>query len=150
MINHPSPCLLRPLGRRKKKMSYSVLIVDDDAQIRTLLSTMLSVVGYESETAVDGIDAWEKIKHRQPDILLLDVMMPNLDGLSICKKLRSEAETAELPIIILSGKAHEEAIQEGLLAGADSYLTKPTSLADLAQNLEEILNRRGKKQGPEA
>ena len=129
-------------------MSYSVMIVDDDAQIRTLLSTMLSVAGFESVTAEDGLDAWEKIKHHQPDVLLLDVMMPNLDGLSLCKKLRGEAETADLPIIFLSGKAHQEAIREGLAAGANSYLTKPTSLGELTKSLDNILQKRENKSGP--
>lgn len=129
-------------------MSYSVMIVDDDAQIRTLLSTMLSVAGFESVTAEDGLDAWDKIKNQQPDVLLLDIMMPNMDGLSLCKKLRDEAETAELPIIMLSGKAHQEAIREGLAAGANSYITKPTSLDELTKNLEEILQSKGKQSGP--
>ena len=131
-------------------MSYSVMIVDDDAQIRTLLSTMLTVAGYESVTAVDGLDALEKIKLQQPDALLLDVMMPNLDGISLCRKLRGEAKTAGLPIIFLSGKAHQEAIREGLAAGANSYLTKPTSLAELRKNLEAIFLNKNTKLGPVA
>ena len=120
-------------------MNCSVLVVDDEYEIRQLLSTMLSLMGYESFMAQDGLDALEKIPEYQPDILILDVMMPRMDGLTLCRKLREGSETAELPIIMLSGKAHQEAIQEGLNAGANRYLVKPTGLEDLVRNIDEVL-----------
>ena len=120
-------------------MNCSVLVVDDEFEIRQLLTTMLTMMGYQSFMAQDGLDALEKIPECQPDILILDVMMPNMDGLTLCRKLRASAETAELPIIMLSGKAHQEAIQEGLKAGANRYLVKPTGLDELTRNITEVL-----------
>ncbi|MCA9896686.1 MAG: response regulator [Ardenticatenaceae bacterium] len=120
-------------------MNCSVLVVDDEYEIRQLLTTMLTLMGYQSFMAQDGLDALEKIPEYQPDILILDVMMPNMDGLTLCRKLRAAAETAELPIIMLSGKAHQEAIQEGLKAGANRYLVKPTGLDELTRNITEVL-----------
>lgn len=120
-------------------MSYTIMVVDDDADIRHLLQTMLSLSGYQTNTAVDGLDAWNKIQTQCPDALVVDVMMPNLDGVSLCKRLRDLEETVNLPIIILSGKAHPEAVREGLAAGADRYLTKPMSFDELTKNLTELL-----------
>ncbi|MEZ4594403.1 MAG: response regulator [Chloroflexota bacterium] len=124
-------------------MNYSVLVVDDEFEIRQLLATMLSMMGYQSFMAQDGLDALEKIPEYQPDILILDVMMPRMDGLTLCRRLREEAQTAALPIIMLSGKAHHEAIQEGLSAGANRYLVKPTGLDELTRNINEVLREAG-------
>lgn len=120
-------------------MNCSVLVVDDEYDIRQLLTMMLTMMGYESFMAEDGLDALEKIPEYQPDILILDVMMPKMDGLTLCRKLRETDETADLPIIMLSGKAHQEAIQEGLNAGANRYLVKPTGLDELTRNINEVL-----------
>lgn len=124
-------------------MSCSVLVVDDEFEIRQLLSTMLTMMGYQSFMAQDGLDALEKIPQYQPDILILDVMMPRMDGLTLCRQLRDREETAALPIIMLSGKAHQEAIQEGLQAGANRYLVKPTGLDELTRNINEVLGEAG-------
>jgi DNA-binding response OmpR family regulator len=113
--------------------------VDDELDIRQLLSTMLTMMGYQSFMAQDGLDALKKIPECQPDILILDVMMPRMDGLTLCRQLRNAVDTAELPIIMLSGKAHQEAIQEGLQAGANRYLVKPTGLDELTRNINEVL-----------
>lgn len=120
-------------------MNCSVLVVDDEFEIRQLLATMLTMMGYQSFMAQDGLDALEKIPEYRPDILILDVMMPRMDGLTLCRRLRGAEETAELPIIMLSGKAHQEAIQEGLQAGANRYLVKPTGLDELTRNISEVL-----------
>ena len=97
------------------------------------------MVGYQSFVARDGLEALEKIPECRPDVLILDVMMPRMDGLALCRKLRDTEETAELPIILLSGKAHQEAIQEGLEAGADRYLVKPAGLEELMRSIDEVL-----------
>lgn len=120
-------------------MNCSVLVVDDEFEIRQLLSTMLTLMGYQSYVAEDGLDALEKIPECKPDVLILDVMMPRMDGLTLCRTLRDDAKTAALPIIMLSGKAHQEAIREGLQAGADRYLVKPTGLDELTRNIDEVL-----------
>ena len=112
-------------------MSGSILIVDDEPGTRRMLRLMLELKGFQVSEAEDGLDALAKIALQLPDLVLLDVMMPNLDGIATCRKLRSQPETAALPIIMLSGKAHASAIKEGLAAGANEYFTKPMSNAEL-------------------
>lgn len=121
-------------------MSWSVLIVDDEPMTRDLLRLMLGTVGFRVWEAEDGLDALEKVKIQPPDVLLLDVMMPRMDGFTLCKKLRQDESTAHLPIIILSARAHMEAVREGLAAGATRYLPKPASRNDLIRNINEVLN----------
>ncbi len=120
-------------------MSFSVLVVDDDNEIRHMLCMLLQLTGYETEEAVDGVDARSKVRQNQPDIIILDVMMPKMDGITLCKLLRAEEATARLPIIMLSGKMNGDAIAEGLQAGADRYLTKPTGLDVLTDTISDLL-----------
>jgi len=124
-------------------MKGSIMVVDDDVEIRYLLSTMLRMMGYEIFEASDGFDALTKIETRVPDALVLDVMMPNMDGITLCKTLRQAVETAVVPIIMLSGKAQQEDVEAGLKAGANRYLSKPMSMNDLIHNLEEVMQVNG-------
>ncbi|PID87139.1 MAG: response regulator [Chloroflexi bacterium] len=122
-------------------MVKSVLVVDDEQMTRTLLQLMLASAEYEVLEASDGFEALEKIAKQKPDIIVLDVMMPNMDGITLCHKLRSrEDDTADIPVILLSAKTNPEAIQEGLFAGANRYLTKPVSRKDLLESLAELLS----------
>lgn len=120
-------------------MTWSVLVVDDEPMTRTLLQLMLASADYEVFEAGDGFEALEKVEQRIPNIMVLDVMMPNMDGLTLCRTLRQQEATATTPIILLSAKTTPAAIQEGLLAGANRYLTKPISRQDLLVNLAELL-----------
>lgn len=120
-------------------MAWSVMVVDDEPMTRTLLQLMLAPADCEVDEAEDGLEALEKIKDKLPDVMILDVMMPNMDGITLCRVLRDDARTADLPIILLSAKTNAEAIQEGLLAGANKYLTKPVSRHDLVSSIEELL-----------
>lgn len=108
-----------------------VLIVDDDAEIRLMLSMLLEMEGWRVVEAKDGIDALARLADCKPDAVVLDVMMPKMDGITLCRNLRSQPETAQLPIVMLSGKPTEEAQREGLKAGATVYLTKPPNLDEL-------------------
>lgn len=121
-------------------MSWSVLVVDDEPLTRNLLRLMLEPAGYRVCGAGDGVEALEKVKESHPDILILDVMMPTMDGLTVCKLIREDADVAGIPIIMLSGKVHRDAIQEGLQAGANRYLAKPMSRTGLLQELQDVLN----------
>ena len=116
-----------------------VLVVDDNADLRTYLARLLES-DYAVRTAVDGADALEQIGERVPDLVLTDVMMPNLDGFELLARLRNEPRTRRLPVIVLSARVGEEATVEGLDAGADDYLVKPFSgpelLARVHANLE--------------
>lgn len=120
-------------------MKQSVLIVDDEPMTRDLLRLMLERAGYDISEAEDGIDALEKIKDSTPDAVILDVMMPHMDGITVCEILRREEATADLPIIMLSARTHLDAIEKGLRAGATRYLSKPVSRQDLIQNVREVI-----------
>ncbi|MCA9922092.1 MAG: response regulator [Anaerolineales bacterium] len=123
-------------------MNGSILIVDDDANIREVLSSMLAFAGYHPETAVDGIDALEKIERQRPDMVILDIMMPNMDGLTTCRVLRRQMKTADLPVILLSGKSHLTLEEKSLAGYADKYLSKPIGLHELVEHLEELTAQR--------
>ena len=117
----------------------SVLLVDDDPALRGLLRQMLELGGYVVHEAEDGLDALEKLNNVTPDVMVLDVMMPNMDGVTLCKRMRSNVKTIDIPIIMLSGKTQDKAVQEGLDAGANKYLKKPISFTDLISHVKEVI-----------
>lgn len=121
-------------------MSQSVLVVDDEPMARTLLRLMLVRAGFEVSEAENGFDALEKVEGNLPDLILLDVMMPGMDGFTVCQKVRAREETAELPIIMLSAKTDSDSINRGLLVGATKYLTKPISPEELTKHVRSALN----------
>ncbi len=121
-------------------MTQLVLIVDDEPMARTLLRLMLVRVGFNVSEAEDGYDALEKVQQNLPDIILLDVMMPGMDGFSVCEELRQRKETATLPIIMLSAKTDLDSINKGMRIGATKYLTKPISPEDLTRHVKEALD----------
>lgn len=120
-------------------MKQSLLIVDDEPMTRDLLRLMLERAGFVISEAEDGNEALEKIKENPPDAVILDVMMPNMDGITVCKILRSQEATASLPVIMLSARTHLDAVEKGLRAGATRYLSKPVSRQDLIQNIREAI-----------
>ena len=119
------------------------MVVDDEPMARDLLRLMLERAGFRVSEARDGFDALEKVKQNLPDIVILDVMMPGMDGVSVCRALSSDEATAHVPIIMLSAKTHASSIQEGLDAGAKRYLSKLISRKDLIKNIHEILDEVG-------
>jgi DNA-binding response OmpR family regulator len=121
-------------------MSWSILVADDDPMIRNLLRIMLETANHTVFEADNGQDAVQKAREIHPDAMILNVRMPEMDGFAVCKTLRHDKETAVLPILILSGQAHLTAVNRGLLAGANRYLTKPMSRSVLLQNLDEVLS----------
>jgi len=106
---------------------------------RKLLRLMLERDGFAILEAEDGQQALAIIKEKRPDVVILDVMMPVMDGFTTCQELRSRPETAELPIILLSARTQTEAIRAGLQSGADRYMTKPISKPELVQTISELL-----------
>ncbi len=120
-------------------MKFTILVVDDDPNMRVLLRQMLGLRGFDVVEAEDGLDALAKVEEVEPDVVVLDVMMPDMDGITVCKRLRQQPKTATLPIIMLSGKVNPEAVKEGLTAGANNYLRKPVSLTDLIESIREVL-----------
>lgn len=122
-------------------MAYKILVVDDEPTIVRLMEFILARQGHEMIVAVNGEEALEKIKTHQPDLVLLDIMMPRIDGYEVAQKLRADPQTAGLPIIMLSAKAQDEDIRRGVEVGVDEYVTKPFTPDHLVQVVSEYLSR---------
>ncbi|MCC6603809.1 MAG: response regulator [Anaerolineae bacterium] len=120
-------------------MSPSILIVDDEPMTRNLLRLMLERAGFRILEAGDGLQALEAVADQDPDLLILDVMMPHMDGITVCETLRADAETADLPVILLSARSNPEAVRLGMQAGANRYLSKPISREELVRHIHEVL-----------
>lgn len=116
-----------------------VLIAEDDRSVRQSLQRALRFEGYDISLAVDGAEALESIKDDRPDALILDVMMPYVDGLSVCRRVRSKGD--DLPILMLTAKHEVSDRVAGLDAGADDYLVKPFALEELLARLRALLRR---------
>lgn len=125
-------------------MCKSILVVDDEEDIRELISFQLKHDGYDVYSAVDGMDAFSKIRQINPDLMIIDVMMPRLGGLELIEMLKKNDKLATIPIIIASAKTGEEDIVKGLDIGADDYITKPFSLKVLSAKVKAQF-RRNKK-----
>lgn len=116
-------------------MKY-ILVADDEEINRDLIVNILED-DYELSCVTDGIECLKSIEERLPDLLLLDVGMPNMDGIEVCKRLRAMEQTKNLPIYLVSGYAAQDNIEDGLNVGADKYITKPFTpreLLDLLRN----------------
>lgn len=129
-------------------MSARILLVDDDAEMLRLLGYMLRGQGHEVEEASSGAAALQMAQADPPDLVMLDVMMPALDGYEVCRQLRAHPRTADLPIIMVTAKAHTASRTEGLLSGADDYVTKPIDPVDLAARVEALLTRKPPVRSP--
>jgi two-component system phosphate regulon response regulator PhoB len=123
-------------------MKQKVLVVDDEPDVLELIEFNLRAAGYEVVTAGDGEEALKKAQGIQPSLIVLDVMLPELDGLEVCKALRREPLTASIPIIMLTAKAAEIDRVLGLELGADDYVTKPFSPRELVLRVKNMLRRR--------
>jgi two-component system phosphate regulon response regulator PhoB len=118
-----------------------VLVVDDEKDIVSLLRYHLEKAGFQCVEAMDGASALRCVREQRPDLLILDLMLPGMDGLEICRWLRREASTARLPILILTAKAEEVDRVVGLELGADDYVVKPFSPRELIARVRAILRR---------
>ncbi len=118
-----------------------ILVVDDDRAVRDSLRRSLAFNGYQVDLAVDGKDALDAVSQRRPDAMVLDVMMPRLDGLEVCRRMREAGD--ELPILVLTARDAVSDRVAGLDAGADDYLPKPFALEELLARLRALLRRSG-------
>ena len=116
-----------------------VLIVDDNETNRDILVTRLATQGYELTQAADGEEALAAAREQLPDLILLDVMMPKLDGVEVCRRLKSDGSLPFMPIILVTAKGDSKDIVAGLDAGADEYLTKPVDQAALMARVRSVL-----------
>ena len=121
-------------------MAKTVLIVEDDRNIADLLRLYLEKEGYEVVIALDGLKGVEKFREVHPSLVLLDVMLPGMDGWGVCRTIRSESKT---PIIMLTAKSETEDKVSGLKQGADDYITKPFEMKEVLARIEAVLRRSG-------
>ncbi len=120
-------------------MAKRVLIVDDDEMVRIALVELLKPEGYEVRTASGGYEALENLNQNDYDLLVLDIIMPNMDGIELCKKIREKPKYKKTPIVFLTAKSSEEAKVAGVNAGANLFLSKPISPEKLLNILSDAL-----------
>jgi excisionase family DNA binding protein len=117
-----------------------ILIVDDEPDVIEIVSRALKEGPYELETATDGFEAGMKLSDFKPDLLILDLMMPRVNGFEVCELVRSNSTHHQVKILIVTGYANEENIARALEAGADDYLAKPLNIHELQQKVKEMLS----------
>lgn len=122
-------------------MSSKILIIDDQAMMLKLMSHPLEQEGFTVITAMSGVEALQKIQSEQPDLVILDVMLPDINGIDVCRRIRQVLHLTDLPIIILSGQTELSAKIQGLEAGADEYVTKPVDPKEMAARVKSLLAR---------
>ena len=120
----------------------NLLIAEDDPDIREPLTFRLSAAGHTVTAVEDGPSALDAAAGTLPDLALLDVMMPGLSGIDVCRALRARTDTADLPVILLTARSQEADVQAGFRAGADDYMTKPFSPRELVSRINALLARR--------
>ena len=124
-------------------MAVSILVVEDDKNIAQLLQMYLEKEGYAVTLAADGGEGLEKFRNIKPDLVLLDIMMPVMDGWTVCKTIRSESQT---PVIMLTAKSETDDKVAGLKCGADDYITKPFEMKEVLARVEAVLRRADRKE----
>jgi two-component system phosphate regulon response regulator PhoB len=123
-----------------------ILVVEDEEDILELIRYNLDREGYQTAVAVSGEDGLTMARSRQPDLILLDLMLPGMDGFDVCKVLKNDANTAHIPIVMLTAKSEESDIVAGLELGADDYITKPFSTKVLIARIRTVLRRKRKQE----
>ncbi|REL39160.1 DNA-binding response regulator [Rhodohalobacter sp. SW132] len=121
--------------------AHTILVVDDEQDLLDLIEYNLKKEGFRVLKAENGLEALNTAREQNPDLLLLDIMMPKMDGLEVCEKMRSDAELRHIPIIFLTARGDEKTEVEGLDLGADDYVTKPISTTKLISRIRAVLRR---------
>jgi two-component system, OmpR family, response regulator len=140
MPTRPFPC------HQLEPMPEKILLVDDEPNLRETLAFNLRSSGYQVVTAGDGIAALDQAQAEHPDLIILDLMLPELDGLTVCRSLR---QISEVPVLVLTARTGELDKIVGLESGADDYMTKPFSLGELQARIRALLRRAGPRQTTE-
>lgn len=120
-------------------MPKKILLVDDETEYITLLRNRLEAEQYQVVSAQDGQEGLEKAKHEKPDLIILDLMLPKMDGYKVCALLKRDTRYAKIPIILFTARAQESDIKLGEDLGADAYLTKPFEAPTLLAKIQELL-----------
>jgi phosphate regulon transcriptional regulator PhoB len=125
----------------RERIRHKVLVVEDEGDIRELIRYNLAQEGFAVEEAADGAEALDRIERRKPDLLVLDLMLPQMSGLELCQRLRANADTTKLPIIVVTAKSAEVDRILGLEMGADDYVVKPFSPREVVARVKALLRR---------
>jgi len=136
--------LLKKISTEGKENLPKILIVDDELAFNAILQTRLEACGYQVVAAKDGEEGLAKVESEKPDLIVLDVMMPKVDGFEVCSTLKSDARYNKIPIIFLSAMAQEDNFAVGKKVGADSYIAKPFETAVLITKIKELLSQKAK------
>jgi DNA-binding response OmpR family regulator len=123
-------------------MTKKILVCDDEPYILMALTDAVEMEGYECVTAINGKEALQKARETLPDLIMLDIMMPFMDGFEVCRELKADAATRDIPVIMLTAKSQQVDIQKGKDAGADDYITKPFRPSTLRKKFNEVLDAR--------
>ena len=121
-------------------MGKLLLVVDDELEAQTLLRLMLVRAGFDVAVAASGPDALKQLETSHPDLVILDVMMPGMDGFTVCEKIRTNKTTEDMPVLILSARSDVESRKRGEKVQATRYLTKPISPMSLVKQIQDLVN----------
>ena len=116
-----------------------MLVVDDDPVIQKLLQVNFELEGYKVLTASDGVEGLERARAELPDAIILDIMMPKMNGLDVARALKASDDTKDIPVLLLSAKAQASDVAQGMEIGADDYVTKPFDPAELLERVGDLL-----------
>ena len=122
-------------------MAHEILIVEDERNIALSLEFLMKQAGHTVRSVADGQDALDAVAELLPDLILLDINLPTLDGYAVCTKLRADERTRNIRVLMLTARGREIEREKGLAAGADDYITKPFSTRDLAERVESLLDK---------
>jgi DNA-binding response OmpR family regulator len=121
-------------------MAPKILVVDDEPDVLLIVKTGMQAEGYDVVTASNGVDALAMVKEEKPDVVILDVMMPLMDGFEVLAKLKEDDATAAVPVIMLTGLSERSKIQKALVSGIHFYVVKPFEFEELIQKVRTVLN----------
>ncbi len=122
-------------------MAGNILIIEDDVSTSQFLSYTMEREGYQAIAALDGIDGLKKALTEKPDLIILDIMLPGLDGFELCHRLRAYPTTADIPVLMLSAKAQDADKSAGFKMGANYYMVKPADPAKIVDTVKNMLNQ---------
>ena len=120
-------------------MSRRILVVDDDPRLLHVVAMYLSIEGYEVDTAANGEEGLRLLEQKRPDLVILDVMMPGIDGLEACRRIKSNPETRAIPVVLFTALSRTDDVENGRAAGANRFINKPFSLIGLGAVIRSFL-----------
>jgi CheY-like chemotaxis protein len=121
-------------------VSRRILVVDDDPRLLHVVSMYLSIEGYDVDTAPNGEEGLQHLEAQRPDLVILDVMMPGIDGLEACRRIKSNPETRQIPVVLFTALSRTDDVESGRAAGANRFINKPFSLIGLGAVIRSFLS----------